>query len=195
MALTDRRVVVAEANAFTQRGEIGRSIPLNHIRYVRLATASDANERSAIDVITRDENIQWLFHPDAENGHVAAIAALLAESMAIPQEERDALLLRHSPAALPPTDRSWPDTRSWPHLNWIEAPASPVTHSRRQPRSARASASPRMALPEGNQQALQNQLRQHLGLPIEHSEGWYSSFSGCLSGTVEALAGGLCRRW
>lgn len=101
VALTDRRVVLAEANAFTQRGEIGRSIPLDHIRYVRLVTASDANERSAIDLITRDENIQWLFHSDAEDGHVAAIAALLAESMAVPQEERDALLLRHSPAALP----------------------------------------------------------------------------------------------
>jgi len=101
VAFTDRRVVVAEGSAFTQRGEIGRSIPLDHIRYVRLVTASDAGERSAIDLITRDENLQWLFHSDAEDGSVAAIAALLAESMAIPQEERDALLLTHSSTPVP----------------------------------------------------------------------------------------------
>lgn len=47
----------------------------------------------AIDLITRDENIRWLFHADIDNTQVDALAAL-AESMTIPDVERDELQQR-----------------------------------------------------------------------------------------------------
>ncbi|MEO3826029.1 hypothetical protein [Actinomadura sp. B10D3] len=60
------------------------------MRYVR-AAAQDGNGRSAIDVITPDENIRLIFQADIENAHVDALAAVLAESMTIPDAERDEL--------------------------------------------------------------------------------------------------------
>jgi len=48
----------------------------------------------AIDLITRDENIRWLFHADIDNTQVNALAAVLAESMTIPDVERDELQRR-----------------------------------------------------------------------------------------------------
>ena len=50
--------------------------------------------RLAIDLITRDENIRWLFHADTVGTQVDALAGVLAESMAIPDAERDALQQR-----------------------------------------------------------------------------------------------------
>ncbi len=50
--------------------------------------------RAKIDLITREENIQWLFHADTDNTQVDALAAVLAESMTIPDAERDALARR-----------------------------------------------------------------------------------------------------
>jgi hypothetical protein len=52
----------------------------------------------AIDLITRDENLRWLFHADVDNTQVDALAAVLAESMTIPDVERDALRRRHPTA-------------------------------------------------------------------------------------------------
>ncbi|WP_254389257.1 hypothetical protein [Streptomyces sp. AC550_RSS872] len=52
----------------------------------------------AIDLITRDENIRWLFRADIDNTQVDALAAVLAESMTIPDAERDELQRRrHAP--------------------------------------------------------------------------------------------------
>lgn len=92
VALTNRRVITARATAFLQQGELDLGIPTDQIRYVRAFLASDENERSAIDLITRDENIRWFFHADTDNAQVGAFAAILAESMVIPEVERDQLL-------------------------------------------------------------------------------------------------------
>ncbi|MEV0019415.1 hypothetical protein [Streptomyces tendae] len=64
------------------------------MRYVRAAAAPDKSARSAIDLITRDENIRWLFHAGIGYVQVEALAAVLAESMTIPDVERDALQRR-----------------------------------------------------------------------------------------------------
>ncbi|WP_240677179.1 hypothetical protein [Actinacidiphila soli] len=48
----------------------------------------------AIDLITPDENIRWLFHADIDNAQVDALAAVLAESMTIPDVEREELQRR-----------------------------------------------------------------------------------------------------
>ncbi|QFZ16967.1 hypothetical protein [Saccharothrix syringae] len=95
VAVTDRRIITAKTNAFLEQAEIRRSIPVDQVRYVRATTTQDRSSRVAIDLITRDENIRWLFHTDINNTQVDALAAVLAESMTIPDAERDALQRRH----------------------------------------------------------------------------------------------------
>ncbi|MEO3859436.1 hypothetical protein [Acrocarpospora sp. B8E8] len=94
VAVTDRRIITAKTNAFLEQGEIHQGIPIDRVRYVRAATTQDRSARSAIDLITRDENIRWLFHTDIDNTHLDALAAVLAESMTIPDVERDELQRR-----------------------------------------------------------------------------------------------------
>ncbi|GGJ83626.1 hypothetical protein GCM10011583_14120 [Streptomyces camponoticapitis] len=88
IAVTDRRIITARTNAFLGHGEIGHDIPIDRVRYVRAPSARDGNGRSAIDLITPEENIQWLFESDVESTDVTALAAVLAESMNIPDAER-----------------------------------------------------------------------------------------------------------
>lgn len=94
VAVTDRRIITAKTNAFLEQGEVRQDIPIDQVRYVRAATTQDTSARLAIDLITRDENLRWLFHADIDNTQVAALAAVLAESMTIPDDERDALQRR-----------------------------------------------------------------------------------------------------
>ena len=91
VAVTDRRVITAKTNAFLEHGEILQAIPVERVRYVRAATNPGGNSRSVIDLITRDENIRWHFPVDIDNSQVDTLAAVLAESMNIPEVERDAL--------------------------------------------------------------------------------------------------------
>ncbi|MFI9580973.1 hypothetical protein ACIHCQ_03865 [Streptomyces sp. NPDC052236] len=88
VAVTDRRIITAKANAFLGQGEIGHDIPIDRVRYVRAPATRDGNGRSAIDLITPEDNIRWLFDSDIDNTDVAALAAVLAESMNIPDDER-----------------------------------------------------------------------------------------------------------
>lgn len=94
VAVTDRRVITAKTNAFLERGEIRQDIPIDHVRYVRSAATQDSSTRLAIDLITRDESIRWLFRADIDHTHVDGLAAVLAESMMIPDVEREALQQR-----------------------------------------------------------------------------------------------------
>ncbi|WP_328720739.1 hypothetical protein OHT52_15510 [Streptomyces sp. NBC_00247] len=88
VAVTDRRIITAKANAFLGQGEIGHDIPIDRVRYVRAPATRDGNGRSAIDLITPEDNIRWVFDSDIDNADVAALAAVLAESMNIPDDER-----------------------------------------------------------------------------------------------------------
>ncbi|MYR94061.1 MULTISPECIES: hypothetical protein [unclassified Streptomyces] len=94
VAVTDRRIITARTSTFLEQGAIRPDIPIDRVRYVRAATAQDGDGRLTIDLITRDENIRWLFHSDIDNTQVDALAAVLAESMTIPDAERDELLRR-----------------------------------------------------------------------------------------------------
>ncbi|MEO6082451.1 MAG: hypothetical protein ABIQ18_05025 [Umezawaea sp.] len=94
VAVTDRRIITAKPNAFLEQAEIRHDIPIDQVRYVRATTTQDKSSRSAIDLITRDENIRWLFHTDIDNTQVDALAAVLAESMTIPDAERHELQRR-----------------------------------------------------------------------------------------------------
>lgn len=103
IAVTNRRIVIAKAGAFLEQGDIRQAIPLDQVRYVRTATIQDGIGRSAVDLITRDENIRWIFPADIDNAQVAALAAVLAEAMMIPDDER-AVLLSHRRTAIEPDD-------------------------------------------------------------------------------------------
>ncbi|WP_432088042.1 hypothetical protein [Streptomyces sp. bgisy095] len=94
VAVTDRRIITARTNAFLEQGSIRQDIPLDQVRYVRATTTQDRSARLVIDLITRAENIRWLFHTDIDNAQVGALAAVLAESMTIPDIERDELQRR-----------------------------------------------------------------------------------------------------
>ncbi|GGN04011.1 hypothetical protein GCM10011609_48970 [Lentzea pudingi] len=94
VAVTDRRVILATTNTFLEQAEIQQEIPLDQVRYVRVPAAPDSGSRSVVDLITRDENIRWIFHPDVDSAQVDALAAVLAESMTIPDAERDELRRR-----------------------------------------------------------------------------------------------------
>ncbi len=94
VAVTDRRIITAKTNAFLEQGEIRQEIPIDRVRYVRAATTQDRSACFAIDLIARDESTRWLFRADIDNTHVAALAAVLAESMTIPDIERDELQRR-----------------------------------------------------------------------------------------------------
>ncbi|MFF5308575.1 hypothetical protein [Streptomyces massasporeus] len=97
VAVTDRRIIISQTNAFLEQGEIRQEIPIDRVRYVRAAT-QDKSERLTIDLITRDESIRWLFRADIDTTQVDALAAVLAESMTIPDEERQAFRRRrHAP--------------------------------------------------------------------------------------------------
>ncbi|MEW2222478.1 hypothetical protein AB0939_24785 [Streptomyces sp. NPDC006990] len=98
VAVTDRRIITAKTNAFLEQAEIRQDLPVDRVRYVRATTTQDRSARLAIDLITRDENIPWLFHPDIDDTQVGALAAVLAESMTLPDDERDELQRRrHAP--------------------------------------------------------------------------------------------------
>ncbi|MFF0171057.1 hypothetical protein [Streptomyces prasinus] len=98
VAVTDRRIITARTNTFLEQAEIRQDIPIDQVRYVRATTTQEKSTRLAIDLITRDENIRWLFHADIDNTPVDALVAVLAESMTIPDVERDALQRRrHTP--------------------------------------------------------------------------------------------------
>ncbi|MEV3921120.1 hypothetical protein [Actinomadura coerulea] len=93
VAVTDRRIIMARTNAFRKQGQIDQDISIDQVRYVRAAT-QDGNGRSAIDIITPDENIRLIFQADIEKTQVDALASVLAESMTIPDAERDELQRR-----------------------------------------------------------------------------------------------------
>ncbi|MFD4636320.1 hypothetical protein ACFWN2_03330 [Lentzea sp. NPDC058436] len=95
VAVTDRRIILAATNTFLERAEIHQDVPVDQVRYVRAPSAPDSGARPAIDLITRDENIRWHFHAGVERGQVDALAAVLAESMTIPDAERDELRRGH----------------------------------------------------------------------------------------------------
>ena len=51
VAVTDRRIITANTNAFLEQGEIRQDIPIDRVRYVRAATTQDRSGRLAIDLI------------------------------------------------------------------------------------------------------------------------------------------------
>ena len=81
IAVTDRRVLVAELSAFRQNGIVRRSIPNDTIRVVRLREV-DATGRAELDLITETENQTWRFSRGSSTAEpVSALTALLTSRL------------------------------------------------------------------------------------------------------------------
>jgi hypothetical protein len=85
VTVTDRRILVSGANDLVREAAIDRQFPLDDVRYVRSKSA-----RGELDLITRSTDLHWVFPTEIDAAQVDALAAVLAESMGIPDNERDA---------------------------------------------------------------------------------------------------------
>jgi ABC-type transporter Mla MlaB component len=108
VAVTDRRILTARTNAFLERGELHDDTPLDRVRYVRVTPAKDSDARTALDVITAERNVRWQFREGIDTAEVEALGAVLAESMTIPDSEREALRRRGRGRALEPGEDNVP---------------------------------------------------------------------------------------
>lgn len=87
VTVTDRRILVSGANDLVREAAIDRQFPLDDVRYVRAKSA-----RGELDLITRSADLHWVFPNEIDADQVDALAAVFAESMRIPDNERDTLL-------------------------------------------------------------------------------------------------------
>ena len=92
IAVTDRRLLVADRDALKRRGEVGVKISLDDVRYVRFEPSSESSKaRSSLDVITPALDGKFRFGAWAGEGgkaeEVEKIARLLRSRMHLPPEE------------------------------------------------------------------------------------------------------------
>lgn len=93
VSVTSQRVLIADVDEFRSHGVIRKAIPTSDIRYVRFR--DDNPEGVAeVDLITRTDDYHWRFgNGSATDAAVKRLGALLADQMAIPDSEREALLV------------------------------------------------------------------------------------------------------
>lgn len=92
VAVTSQRILVADAEDFRSQGVIRKAIPTGDIRYVRFRD-DNGNGIAEVDLITRTDDYHWRFgNGSAAETAVKQLSALLADRMAIPESEREALL-------------------------------------------------------------------------------------------------------
>ncbi len=94
---TDRRILTTGTHVFLKKAEIDYDDGLEAVRYVRSRPGSGDARVRKIDLITKDRNHEWEFETDVDTGDVDAVAAILAESMSLPEEERNSLRRRARP--------------------------------------------------------------------------------------------------
>lgn len=93
VAVTTQRVLVADVEEFGSQGVIREEIPNSDVRYVRFRNDAP-NAVAEVDLITRTRDYHWRFgQASATDPAVKQLAALLAEQMAIPESEREAMLV------------------------------------------------------------------------------------------------------
>lgn len=105
VAVTDRRILTSRSKVFLRTGELSEETPIDEVRYVRRSSDPNGESRDRIDLITRDSNVRWAFHPATDPREVDALAAVLAEAMSIPDSERAALVEQRTALPTGPTSR------------------------------------------------------------------------------------------
>jgi hypothetical protein len=92
VTVTDRRILATNPNTLLRRGLFDHEIKVSDVRYVRVVPSDASANQSRVDLITRERNHDWYFGPDVSPDDVKALASVLAQSMALPDDERQALL-------------------------------------------------------------------------------------------------------
>ena len=109
VVITDRRILTTDTHTFLKKAVFHHDIGLGAVRYVRSAQLPGEAKASRVDLITREHNHEWHFGPDVETVDVDALAAILAESMTLPEEEREDLRRGHTAIEGPKNDPCTPD--------------------------------------------------------------------------------------
>lgn len=91
---TDRRILVGDTQEFLHRAVFRHDSRLDSVRYVRSAPKPENATVRRIDLITTDTNFAWHFESHGDVDHVDVLAAVLAETMTLPEREREQLLHR-----------------------------------------------------------------------------------------------------
>lgn len=91
---TDRRILVGDTQEFLHRAVFRHDSRLDSVRYVRSAPKPENATVRRIDLITTDTNYAWHFESHGDVDHVDVLAAVLAETMTLPEREREQLLHR-----------------------------------------------------------------------------------------------------
>jgi len=89
IAITNQRVIAAKESELFGKGEIHAQTPLSEIRYIRSGVS---HGHEAVDVITRKNNLHWVFDSEISNQRVKEFVRPLTEAMRIPDSERRQLL-------------------------------------------------------------------------------------------------------
>lgn len=110
VAVTDRRILTTDTRTFLKKAYFRYAVNLDEVRYVRSTQIPGDTKASRVDLITREGNHEWRFGPDVETDDVDALAAILAESMTLPELEREDLRRRHGPIQGPMKDPGTPDS-------------------------------------------------------------------------------------
>ena len=110
VAVTDRRILTTDTHTFLKKAVFHHDVGLDAVRYVRSTAIPGEAKASRVDLITREHNHEWHFGLDVDTGDVGALAAILAESMTLPEQDREDLRRRHSSIGGPKHDPRIPDS-------------------------------------------------------------------------------------
>jgi hypothetical protein len=102
VALTDQRIMTADAGNFLARADLGPDTPLDLVRYVRVRPAATDAGRVEVDLTTRDHDTSWAMPAGTDPIQVSAFAGLLAAAMHLPETERDRLVAGTGPGPSQP---------------------------------------------------------------------------------------------
>lgn len=79
VAVTDSRIFTAAPRALLLEGELGDSILLKDVQFVRSRDKQRQRVRPAIDVITEHQDLRWVFPSAADDASIDKLAVLLTE--------------------------------------------------------------------------------------------------------------------
>ncbi|MTB87238.1 hypothetical protein H9L21_07250 [Aeromicrobium senzhongii] len=88
VAVTDRRILTGGTTEFFKEAVFQDDTRLDEVRYVRAIAGEGESQESRIDLITRVKNHEWFFSPQIGTPDLEAFAAILAQSMMLPESER-----------------------------------------------------------------------------------------------------------
>ena len=105
-------ILTTDTNVFLKKAYFRYAVSLDEVRYVRSTQIPGDAKASRVDLITREDNHEWHFGPDVDTHDVDALAAILAESMTLPELERQDLRRRYGPIEAPMKDPGTPGSDS-----------------------------------------------------------------------------------